>query len=152
MVLDSVVLYSIKEKEFQVLAQKRFVVRHMDNQDKLTENVIQKITAESLMNGDSVPKQGIVNMFVKGLPMALIYQNKETFGVVFVLSNSDDSNRIAASLTLDAVTSHMTSLIKSSSLERVIAQPECFYSTLDTYIPNGQIIIANNQVYRSTFG
>ena len=152
MVLDSVVFYSIKNNEFHVLAQKRFVVRHMDNQDRVTENVMQKISAESLINGHSVPKQGIVNMFLKGLPMALIYQNKETFGVVFVLSNSDDSNRIAASLTLDAVTSHMLSFIKSSSVEKVMGQPECFYSTLDTYLPNGQGIIANTQVYRSTFG
>ena len=123
---------------------------HMDNQNKLTENVIKKIKTESFIHGELMSSHGIVNMFLEGTPQALIYQNLNNFGVVFVFTSSDDSdNRIAASLTLNAITTRMASLIKNLSVEKVMAQPEDVYAILDCYIPNGQVIIVNDQVSRN---
>ena len=132
------------------------------------------IISESWINGQLVPHEGIANLFVNALPQAIIYQNLDNFGVAFVFADSDQvssgnvrsfllckvimflvinslitqDNKIAASLTLNAITSQMLSAIRTSSLERVISQPEDIYSILDSYIPNGQVIIANSQVYR----
>ena len=146
--LQAVYVYYIRSKSCRVLIKKYYIVLHRDNQDQLTERVMQKIMAESRINGEFCPDQGIVNLFTNDLPQALIYQNLDSFGVAFLFSNSDQDNKIAASLTLQEVTSHMLSVVRASSLERFISQPEDIYTILDTYIPNGQIIIANGQVYR----
>ena len=150
MTLQSVLVYLIQNKQINVLFERHFVVLHMDNQNELTQNVIQKIKTESLVNGGQISPHGIVNMYSGGQPQPLIYQNLNNFGVVFVFTSCGDcDNRIAAWLTLNAITTRMTALIKNTSIERVTAQPEDVYSILDSYIPNGQVLIVNGQVHRN---
>ena len=149
MVLQSVLVYSIRGAKFRVLLQKHFTKLHKDHQDSLTSAVMERIRAGSpVLEGQLVPTQEISNLYLGDRPQTLIYQNLASMGVVLVLSSTGSDNRVAASLTLSAIVAQIVGLVKASSIEKVTSEPEDVYSILDSYIPNGQVLIANALVYK----
>ena len=146
MQLQSVLVYRRQSYSWEPLVQKLYQSSHVDNQQRVNKEVMDKVLLNSFEDGNFIPNQGIINWFNHGIPHPIIYQNLDNFGVVLIFSNSDTANKIAACQKLELIAREIKMLLRTIPLDKIHQQPEDISAILDKHLPNGDVMITSNFV------